>query len=203
VPEAVKQSLAGVARVATIVGAMRNFGHPDDQHPTPVDIDAAVRDTAVVARNEYRYVADLTLDLGGVPPILGYPSLIHQVILNLIVNAAHAIEESVSTPGRGTIRIRSWADETTVHLAVSDDGCGMSTQTRARIFDPFFTTKAVGRGTGQGLTIVHQIIVDRHRGSIDVETTPGLGTEFTLHLPQPATGTHDATSARETPPANP
>jgi PAS domain S-box-containing protein len=153
VPDAVRQGLDGVSRVATIVNAMRNFGHPDNSDPTLVDIDAAVRDTAAVARNEYKYLADLHLDLGGVPPVPGYPSQFHQVLLNLIVNAAHAIADRGGD--RGTIRVRSWVDDTTVHVSVADDGCGMTAETRARIFEPFFTTKEVGRGTGQGLAIVH------------------------------------------------
>jgi PAS domain S-box-containing protein len=196
VPQAVSQGLAGVARVAAIVGAMRNFGHPDGQLPSPVDIDAAIRDTATVARNEYKYVADLELDLGGVPSVLGYPSQFHQVLLNLIVNAAHAIEDSlVASGGRGTIKIRTWAEERAVCVSISDDGCGMPAETRSRIFDPFFTTKAVGRGTGQGLTIVHQVVVDRHHGTIDVDSAPGTGTRFTLHLPRPGAGENTSDDA--------
>jgi PAS domain S-box-containing protein len=197
VPQAVSQGLAGVARVAAIVGAMRNFGHPDGQLPSPVDIDAAIRDTATVARNEFKYVADLELELGDVPTVLGYPSQFHQVVLNLIVNAAHAIEESIGdSGGRGTIRIRTWAEERAVCVSISDDGCGMPPETRSRIFDPFFTTKTVGRGTGQGLTIVHKVVVDRHHGTIDVDSTPGKGTRFTLRLPRPVADTTDRMTRR-------
>ena len=185
VPNAARQSLDGVARVATIVAAMRNFGHPDARNPTHVDVNAAIRDTAVIARNEHKYVADLHLDLGEVPPVLGYPSEFNQVVLNLIVNAAHAIIDS--DPGaarRGAITVRSWVDDTYACVAVTDDGCGMTPETKARIFDPFFTTKVVGRGTGQGLTIVHNVIVEKHHGTIDVDTAVGRGTTITVRLPR-------------------
>jgi len=184
VPIAADQCLKGVARVATIVRSMRNFGHPDQREPTPVDVNAAIRDTAIIARNEYKYIADLHLDLGDVPAVLGYPSEFHQVVLNLIVNAAHAITDAGNGPAhRGSIRVRSWTDATSACIAVTDDGCGMSPQTRARIFEPFYTTKEVGRGTGQGLTIVYTVVVEKHHGSIDVDSTPGIGTTFTIHLP--------------------
>ncbi|MBT8225383.1 MAG: PAS domain S-box protein [Dactylosporangium sp.] len=196
VPVAAKQSLDGVARVASIVKAMRNFGHPDDSHPTPIDINAAVRDTAVIARNEHKYVADLHLDLGPIPLVLGFPSEFHQVMLNLIVNAAHAVADlatkneclegivgQAEDTRRGSILVRSWADSTSAHISVADDGCGIDPDTRKHIFDPFFTTKEVGRGTGQGLTIVYNVVVEKHHGTIDVDSTPGKGTVFTIHLP--------------------
>ncbi|HZC70882.1 MAG TPA: PAS domain S-box protein [Jatrophihabitans sp.] len=186
IPAAVTQSLKGVERVTTIVQAMRNFGHPDGRDPSPVDINAAIRDTTTVTRNEYKYVADLELDLGQVPAVLGYPSEFNQVILNLVVNAAHAISDSGNEPNhRGTITIRSWSDEAAAHVSVSDDGCGMSARTAERVFDPFFTTKPVGQGTGQGLAIAHNVIVDKHGGSIDVESQPNVGTTFTINLPVP------------------
>ena len=192
IPDAIQQSLAGVTRVAAIVGAMRNFGHPDSRDPSAIDIDAAIRDTAVVSRNEYKYVADMCLELGDVPTVLGFPSEFNQVMLNLIVNAAHAIAEFRSgTNERGTIRVRTWFDDEAVHVAVTDDGCGMPAETRARIFDPFFTTKAVGRGTGQGLSIAHNVIVERHHGAIDVDTAPGEGSTFTLHLPRPVADAYE------------
>jgi PAS domain S-box-containing protein len=184
IPAAVTQSLDGIGRVATIVQAMRNFGHPDGRDATTIDINAAIRDTTTVTRNEYKYVADLVLDLGDVPSVVGYPSEFNQVILNLVVNAAHAIGTSIEgTSQRGTIRIRTWADEAYAHVSVRDDGCGMTPQTRERIFDPFFTTKPVGRGTGQGLAISHNVIVDKHAGAIDVESELGVGSTFTIDLP--------------------
>lgn len=191
VPEAARQSLEGVARVATIVKAMRNFGHPDHREPSPIDINGAIRDTATIARNEHKYVADLQLDLGLIPPVLGYPSEFHQVVLNLIVNAAHAVADAIAAAPapaddrepRGTILVRSWADDTMAHISVTDNGCGMTPEIREHIFDPFFTTKEVGRGTGQGLTIVYNVVVEKHHGAIDVESAPGKGTVFTVHLP--------------------
>jgi PAS domain S-box-containing protein len=189
VPSAARQSLDGVARVAQIVAAMRNFGHPDGRDPAPIDINTAIRDTAVIARNEHKYIADLVLDLGEVPNVLGYPSEFHQVVLNLIVNAAHAIVDAVPDASRrGTITVRSWVDDTHACVSVTDDGCGMPPEVRKRIFDPFFTTKEVGRGTGQGLTIVHGVVVDKHHGGIDVDSAPGQGTTFTIRLPLPTAG---------------
>ena len=167
-------------------------GLPDQREPSPVDVNAAIRDTATIARNEYKYVAELQLDLGDLPPVLGYPSEFHQVVLNLIVNAAHAIADAGHGPNhRGTITVSSWSKAAgdgvdaggCACVRVSDDGCGMPPEVRAHIFDPFFTTKEIGRGTGQGLTIVYAVVVEKHHGRIDVDSTPGRGTTFTIHLP--------------------
>jgi signal transduction histidine kinase/EAL domain-containing protein (putative c-di-GMP-specific phosphodiesterase class I)/GGDEF domain-containing protein len=190
VPNATRQSLEGVSRVATIVRAMRNFGHPDDRDPTPVDLNATIQDTAAVARNEYKYVADLELDLSEVPPVLGYPSEMHQVVLNLVVNAAHAIADRIDgTDHRGTITIRTWSDaENGANFSITDDGCGMTAETVDKIFNPFFTTKEVGRGTGQGLTTVYHVVVEKHGGTVDVTSAPGGGSVFTVRLPRSAPG---------------
>jgi PAS domain S-box-containing protein len=197
VPSAARQSLEGVARITSIVSAMQGFGRPDPSEPTPIDINAAVRDTTTVARNEYKYVADLELDLGDVPPVPGYPSLFHQALLNLVVNAAHAIDDAVAgTERRGSIRIATTADADHVHVAVSDDGVGMPAEVQEHIFEPYFTTKDLGRGTGQGLAVVRGVIVQQHNGAIRVESTPGEGTTFILTLPlRGATGATGTSSA--------
>lgn len=186
IPRAASHNLEGTAQVANIVRAMRNFGHPDQREPSPVEINAAIQDTAIIAQNEIKYVADLHLDLADVPVVLGYQSELNQVILNLLVNASHAIADADNPPGkRGSIQVKTWADSEAVFMSIADDGCGMTTETRARIFDPFFTTKAVGRGTGQGLAIAHSVIVEKHHGSIRVDSLPGTGATFTIRLPLP------------------
>ncbi|MBT8226941.1 MAG: PAS domain S-box protein [Dactylosporangium sp.] len=186
IPRAAGHSLEGVAQVANIVRAMRNFGHPDQRERALVDINAAIQDTAIIAQSEVKHVAELHLDLDDTPPVLGYQSELNQVILNLLVNASHAIADVDRGPGqRGTIRVRTWNEPNEIVMSISDDGCGMSPETRARIFEPFFTTKEVGKGTGQGLAIAYNAVVERHKGSINVDSTPGEGTTFTIRLPLP------------------
>ena len=110
-------------------------------------------------------------------------SSINQALLNLIVNAAHAIDEASPQGQKGSILIRTFADDSDAVIQVKDSGCGMTKQVREKIFDPFFTTKTIGRGTGQGLAIAHEVIVERHGGSISVDSEPGKGACFTIRLP--------------------
>ncbi|MEV6493173.1 ATP-binding protein, partial [Actinoplanes sp. NPDC051633] len=185
VPTALVESLEGLERVAQIVRAMKDFSHPG-QGRSNVDINRAVESTAQVARNEWKYYAELSLDLAddvGLVPC--YEGELKQVVLNLIVNAAHAIEAAGHREGGGlgNIRIRTTRGQDLVEIAVSDDGTGMSEATQQRIFDPFFTTKEVGKGTGQGLSMAYSSIVQKHGGSIRVESSPGAGTTFTICLP--------------------
>ena len=185
IPRAVDQSLEGVDRVAKIVRAMKEFSHPATER-TPLDINRAMASTATVASNEWKYVAELNTDFDAdLPQVPVMPGDFNQVILNMIVNAAHAIGDVVGdgANGHGTItlstrRVDQWAE-----IRISDTGCGMTPEVAARIFDPFFTTKAVGKGTGQGLSITHNVIVDKHGGTIRVESTPGAGTTFIIRLP--------------------
>ena len=137
-----------------------------------------------VARNEYKYVADVELALEELPPVMANAGDLNQVFLNLIVNAAHAIESRERDPReRGTITVHTGVDHDGVLITVGDDGCGVPAEIADRIFDPFFTTKPVGRGTGQGLAIAHTIIVERHHGTITCEPAPGGGTIFRIVLP--------------------
>jgi signal transduction histidine kinase len=185
VPAAIDRTLDGVGRVATIVAAMRDFGRPGKDQLEPADLNAALESTLVVAQNEFKYVADLDVELGQLPPVVCSVSELNQVFLNLVVNAAHAIAESDK---RGVIGIRSWFDGDAVMIAIADTGVGMTPELCARIFDPFFTTKAVGRGTGQGLAISRSIVVDKHGGSLTVESDVGRGTTFTIRLPLAVSG---------------
>jgi two-component system, NtrC family, sensor kinase len=189
VPQSIRSAVEGVARVSEIVRAMKEFAHPGGangggEEKSPVDLNRAIETTLVVARNEYKYVADVETDLGEVPQVYGLPGDLNQVFLNIIVNSAHAIQDAVGESGRrGRIRISTRAEEGWVRVAVTDTGCGIPPALSERIFDPFFTTKAVGRGTGQGLTISRRIVVDKHGGDLYVETTSGAGTTFVIRLP--------------------
>ncbi len=180
VPGAVQQSLEGVDRVASLVRAMKAFSYKDQDRPLDADINDAVRTTVTVARNEIKYVADVLLDLGELPPVRCHIGDLNQVFLNLLVNAADAIE---ATGRRGTIRVVTSAEGPDVVVDVRDDGPGIPEQVRDRIFEPFFTTKGVGRGTGQGLARARAVVQDRHGGRIEVETAEGVGTRFRLLLP--------------------
>jgi signal transduction histidine kinase len=193
VPGAIERSLLGLQRVATIVRSMRNFAHPDGASPTSVDLNAAIESTLAIAKSEYKYVADVELGRGDVPFVDCFGGDINQALLNIIVNAAHAIADRVAGTGtRGVIAIATVRDGDHVKITISDTGTGIPATIRDRIFDPFFTTKAVGKGTGQGLAIVRSIVVDKHGGSIDVASEVGKGTTFTLRLPIDATSTRRA-----------
>lgn len=183
VPEAIAQSKEGVDRVATIVRAMKSFGHPDGTDPEPTDINRLVADTLTVARNELKYVADVSTDFGAVPMTVCYRAAVSQAVLNLLVNAAHALQGSHEATGRrGRLALRTWAEDEAILIEVSDTGPGIPPNVLPHIFEPFFTTKPVGEGTGQGLAMAWATIVERHGGTIDVRTSPS-GTAFVLRLP--------------------
>jgi signal transduction histidine kinase len=183
-PSAIQQSLDGIDRVARIVKAMKAFGHPgSNDAQQAADINAMVHDVSIVARSQYRHVANLELDLGDVPPVRCFVGDINQVLLNLVVNASHAIADRPDTSRPGTLRISTCTAGDDVLIRVEDDGCGMTEEVRSRVFEPFFTTKEVGKGTGQGLPLSRSIVVDRHHGTIDCQSTPGLGTCFEVRLP--------------------
>jgi two-component system, NtrC family, sensor kinase len=184
IPKALAQSLDGVNRVATIVRAMKEFAHPSHGEKAAADLNKAIANTLVVARNEIKYVADVETEFGDLPPVPCDCGDINQVLLNLLVNAAHAIADVFKTSGeRGIIRVRTWQDHETAVIAITDSGCGIPKNIRDRIFDPFFTTKQVGHGTGQGLAISRSIVVEKHRGSIAFESEEGRGTTFYVRLP--------------------
>jgi signal transduction histidine kinase len=143
-----------------------------------------------VATNEWKYVADVETDLAADMPFVPVmPGAFNQVVLNILVNAAHAIAaNNTTTPGtKGLITISTRKHHDWAEIRIKDSGCGMPQEVREKIFDPFFTTKEVGKGTGQGLAIAHDVIVKKHHGTITVETAPGLGTTFVLRLPLEAT----------------
>jgi two-component system, NtrC family, sensor kinase len=192
-PRAFEQAAEGVSRVSAIVSAMKEFAHPDGREKSPDDLNRALQATLTIARNEYKYVADIETQFGEIPPILCHIGDISQVLLNLIVNAAHAISDRVGkTGGKGQIRVRTVREGDVARIDIADTGCGIPEAIRERIFDPFFTTKEVGRGTGQGLAIARSIIVDKHGGSLELESEVGQGTTFTIRLPLDGRGSERA-----------
>jgi signal transduction histidine kinase len=186
VPMAFERVSDGLGRVATIVGAMRQFAHPPTSEMTPADLNAAIESTLTVAANEYKYIAELETDFAELPPVTCNIGDINQVVLNLLVNASHAIADAAGaedTDPRGLIRVSTRLDGDEVTVAIADTGTGIDDDVASRIFDPFFTTKAVGRGTGQGLAIARTIINDKHGGSLSFQTALGEGTTFEMRLP--------------------
>jgi len=186
VPKAIQETLEGVERVTQIVRAMKEFSHPGGREKSVADLNKAIESTATVARNEWKYVSDLKLDLDpDLPLVPCYIGEFNQVILNLVVNAAHAIGDVVkSQPGtKGIITVQTRREGDSVAVRVSDTGTGIPEANRRRIFEPFFTTKAVGKGSGQGLALVYTEIVKKHGGTVTFETEVGKGTTFVLHLP--------------------
>jgi signal transduction histidine kinase len=184
-PRAVERTLGGITQVAKIVRALKEFAHPGGpKDRAPADLNAAIETTLIVARNEYKFVADTRTELGALPPVVCNVGDLGQVFLNLVVNAAHAIADVVGeSGGRGLITIRSAVEGDQVVLAFSDTGCGIRPEIQERIFDPFFTTKDIGRGTGQGLAIARTIVSERHGGTLSFDTTVGKGTTFYVRLP--------------------
>ncbi len=181
VPRAIDRSIEGVHRVAGIVEAMKRFSHPRSEL-AEVDLNASLADALTVARNEYKYVADVVTDYGNVPRVIAHGSDLNQVFLNLLVNAAHAIQAR-GDGQRGRIAIRTEQRDGDVLVHIADTGTGIPEAIRQRVFEPFFTTKAVGKGTGQGLAIARNIVVDRHHGGLDFVSEEGIGTTFTARLP--------------------
>ncbi|HEY4213584.1 MAG TPA: ATP-binding protein [Steroidobacteraceae bacterium] len=182
-PKAFERTLDGVTRIAGIVHAMKEFARPDMGDQALADVNHAIDTTLTVCRSEYRYCATLATHWAELPEILCIIGELNQVFLNLIVNAAHAIEQSGKDSGTGRIDISTALEGDWVRIEFGDNGCGIPPENLEKIFDPFFTTKDVGRGTGQGLAIARSIVVDKHSGRIEVDSTVGVGTRFILRLP--------------------
>jgi PAS domain S-box-containing protein len=186
IPKSIQQALDGVERVSRIVRAMKEFSHPGSTEKKQININSAIESTVTVARNEWKYVAELRMDLDPALPLVPcLPGEFNQVILNMIINSAHAIAEKIGegSAKKGTIDISTGAQGDFVEIRITDSGNGIREDIRSKIFDPFFTTKDVGKGTGQGLAISHSVIVKKHGGTIDFESRPGEGTTFIIKLP--------------------
>jgi PAS domain S-box-containing protein len=186
IPVAIRHTLKGVGRIAKIVQAMKIFAHPGGEEKEPADINKEIEKTITLSRNEWKYVAELTTDfdesLSFVPC---FQAELNQVILNLIVNAAHAIADvnKDNQTQMGTIRISTRREGNWAKIYINDTGSGIPEEIRHKIFDLFFTTKGPGKGTGQGLAISHSVIVEKHKGTITLESREGKGTTFIISLP--------------------
>jgi two-component system, NtrC family, sensor kinase len=183
IPHAIERTLDGADRVAAIVRAMKEFAYPDAVEQSCADLNHALNTTLTVARNEYKHAARVETQFGDVPPVVCNVGELNQVFLNLIVNAAHAIQDAGRDAVSGCISITTQSTAQWAEITIADNGCGIAPENLEKIFDPFFTTKAVGRGTGQGLALARSIVQDRHGGRLDVETALGMGTRFVVRLP--------------------
>ncbi len=186
VPEAIDEAAMAVDRVVGILAAMKAMSHPGTKGKVPTDINAIVRNAVQISKGRWKHLARMDLDLGRTIPVVhAFPAQFGQVMLNLIINAADAIGENAKhgKKGCGAIRICTCAVDDGVMITVSDNGCGMARDIQERLFDPFFTTKAIGQGTGQGLPITRDIVVNQHKGKLDFTSQVGLGTTFTLWVP--------------------
>ncbi|MBN1627702.1 MAG: PAS domain S-box protein [Deltaproteobacteria bacterium] len=186
IPKAIGQSLEGLDNVAKIVSAMKQFSHPGTDEKEYADINRAIQSTITISRNEWKYVADMTTDLDTDLPLI--PCLIgefNQVILNIIINAAHAIGDAadIKSGGKGLIKVTTRRQGPWAEIRISDTGPGIPKEIRDKVFEPFFTTKEVGKGSGQGLAISHSVIVNKHGGSIEFETEINHGTTMIIRLP--------------------
>jgi PAS domain S-box-containing protein len=186
VPRALEQSQEGLRRVATIVGAMKEFTHPGSEGKKPLDINHAIAGTVTVATNEWKYVAELeTIFDANLPLVPCLGGEFNQVILNLVINAAHAIAEKNTSSGRekGKIVITTQGEPDWVEIRIQDDGAGITEKIKDRVFEPFYTTKEVGKGTGQGLALARTVVVKKHGGQIWFKSEAGVGTTFYIRLP--------------------
>lgn len=170
------ECLEGVGRIKKIVEGLKTFSRKDQNISCHANINDCLENALTVAWNELKYKATVEKDYGDIPAIRCYPNQLAQVFMNLLINAAHAIEN------QGMIRIRTYTDNDLIFISISDTGCGISAVNREKIFAPFFTTKAEGVGTGLGLSIVSEIVA-RHGGKISVESEVGKGSTFTISIP--------------------
>ena len=185
-PRAIEQSLDGVGRVSTIVRSMKEFSHPGKKSKELTDLNKAISNTIVVSRNEWKYVADVVTEFDSTLPLVPVVTGdFNQVMLNIIINAAHAIKEvnGESISKKGKITISTNHEDGWAKVKVMDTGAGIPKNILERIYDPFFTTKEVGKGTGQGLAIAHSVVVKKHGGTIEVQSEVGRGTSFLIRLP--------------------
>jgi signal transduction histidine kinase len=186
IPRAIDETLEGIRHVARIVRAMNEFAHPPSVDKCDCDLNHAIESTLTVARSEWKYVARVETSFDEtMPPVPCRLDEINQVMLNLIVNAAHAVGDSLGdgASGLGTITVETKYEPGWATIRVKDTGIGIPEEIRSRIFAPFFTTKPLGKGTGQGLAMARKVIVDRHQGTIEVESQVGQGSCFILRLP--------------------
>ena len=173
----VEESLDGASRVKKIVQGLKNFSRIDQAERLVADINECLDTTINIVWNELKYKCEVKKEYGELPPTVCNPQQLNQMFMNLLVNAAQAIET------KGEIRIKTWADQDWIYTRISDTGSGIPQDKIKRIFEPFYTSKEVGKGTGLGLSIVYDIVVKNHKGDIQVESEEGKGTTFTVKIP--------------------
>jgi PAS domain S-box-containing protein len=184
--KAFDSTLFGITHVSQIIAALKVFAHTDHADKEWVDINQLLKATLTIAAHQLKPFADVDTEFGDIPRVAGYAGELNQVFLNLLINAAHAIEDVVAAGGqRGRIRIRSYCENDEVIASIADTGAGIPKEIQSRVFEQFFTTKGIGRGTGQGLALAHAIVADKHEGRLVFDTVPGLGTTFYVCLRQP------------------
>lgn len=189
IPTTFEETMGGLQRVTHIIKSLKEFSHPNTTAKHPADLNKAINTTIAVSRHEWKYVAEVATELDPDLPMI--PLCIdemNQVILNLIVNASHAISDALKQRGesKGVITLRTKQEENNILIEVKDSGTGIPESAQCHIFEPFFTTKGVGKGTGQGLAIIRTIVVKNHGGTISFTTKPGVGTTFHIRLPMPS-----------------
>jgi PAS domain S-box-containing protein len=185
-PAAISETLQGLERITAIVGSVKQFAHPGHEMQQDANLNTLVENTVNVSRNEWKYVAEMVTDLDPeLPPVSCQMQEIGQVLLNLVINAAHAIVEAGGgkTGAKGRIGISTRRQGEWAEIRVKDTGTGIPEHAKGHVFEPFFTTKPVGMGTGQGLFIAHRAVVKNHGGTISFETGAGQGTTFIIRLP--------------------
>jgi two-component system, NtrC family, sensor kinase len=182
-PTAIRQSLDGIQRVAKIVRALKDFSQPSNDQRTSVDINQAIENTLTVLANQIRDIATVEAELDwNLQPVVCLPGQINQCLLNIITNAIEAMEDHCS-PKNGKLRIATRAHDDSVVISFDDNGPGIPNEIIGRIFEPFFSTKEVGRGTGQGLSFVYDVVVGKHGGTIQAQSSPGNGTTIVVTIP--------------------
>jgi signal transduction histidine kinase len=196
IPSALDHARVGIAQISSIVSALKEFARPDQREKSAADLNRALQVAITIARNEYKFVAEVETELADIPPVICHLSDLNQVFLNLLVNAAHAIADVVGRSGnKGRIQVRTRCEGENVCIDIADTGCGIPKSIQERVFEPFFTTKEVGRGSGQGLAIARSIVVDKHGGSLTFESEEGKGTTFAIRLPVTAASSAPAAMA--------
>jgi signal transduction histidine kinase len=186
IPEAIGQTIEGIERVTKIIKSMKEFSHPSSKDKVLTDLNKNIENTVTITKNEWKYAAEVEMNLSSELPLVKcLPDEINQVLLNITVNAAQAIEEKLGKhpESKGKISFSTFVEGDFAVITIEDSGIGIPKENLQKIFDPFFTTKDIGRGTGQGLAIAMDIIVNKHGGILDVESEPNVGSKFTIKLP--------------------
>lgn len=184
IPESLEETTTGVKHVARIIAAMKEFAHPGKEEKSRTDLNRLLDNAAVMTKNEWKYTATLTTDFDPeLPAIYSDPVAISQVMINLIINAADAIKEKSKGEKTGKIHLSTTVQNSFIEIRIQDNGIGIDKEINDKIFEPFFTTKQIGKGSGQGLAIAYDIIVNKHGGNISCESQPGIGTTMLIRFP--------------------